>query len=75
VKLWLLSARPDTASNRRLVEAAAGLGAALEVLDGTALVAASAGVPVDAGDARFDRLPDVVLARVGNWRPESLLAL
>lgn len=76
MRLLLLSARPDLRTNMRLSEAAEELGVDLELVDG---VAASASL-VD-GDLRplgidADReLPDAVLARVGNWRPESLLAV
>jgi len=76
MRLLLLSARPDLCTNTRLSEAAIDLGIDIDVVDG---VTASASL-VD-GDLRplgtkTDRqLPDVVLARVGNWRPESLLAV
>jgi RimK family alpha-L-glutamate ligase len=76
MRLLLLSARPDLRTNSRLTEAAEDLGIDLEVVDG---IAASASL-VD-GNLRplgidTDReLPDAVLARVGNWRPESLLAV
>ena len=76
MRLLLLSARPDLRTNTRLCEAAIDLGIDLELVDG---VAASAliskgglsplGVNVD------DELPDAVLARVGNWRPESMLSV
>lgn len=71
----LLSARPGTASNRRLVETAGAAGFDLAVVDATAVVADTAG-DLWRGDGRiFDQPPDAVLARVGNWRPDSLLAL
>ena len=76
MRLLLLSARPDLRTNARLSEAANELGVDFELVDG---VAASASL-VD-GDLRplgidTDReLPNAVLARVGNWRPESLLAV
>jgi RimK family alpha-L-glutamate ligase len=76
MRLLLLSARPDLRTNARLREAAEDIGIELEVVDS---VAASASL-ID-GDLRplgidTDRdLPDAVLARVGNWRPESLLAV
>lgn len=76
MRLLLLSARPDLRTNTRLSEAAGELGIDLELVDG---VAASA-LLLD-GDLKplgidTDREPpDAVLARVGNWRPESLLAV
>ncbi len=76
MRLLLLSARPDLRTNTRLSEAAIDLGIDIDVVDG---VTASASL-VD-GDLRplgiktNHQLPDVVLARVGNWRPESLLAV
>lgn len=73
--ILVLSARPDTASNRRLAEAAGAAGIELRVADATRLV-------TDAGRGLLEedgRPPTpasgAVLARVGNWRPDSLLAL
>ncbi len=70
----LLTARPELEVNRRLVEAAEALGLELSVVDGTRAVAWAAedGVGSDAigpGD------PGIVIPRIGNWRPESLLAI
>ena len=76
MRLLLLSARPELRTNSRLSEAARDLGIDLEVVDG---VAASASLvegelkPLGIDTGRG--LPDAVLARVGNWRPESLLAV
>lgn len=76
MRLLLLSARRDLRTNTRLSEAAEEIGVDLELVDG---VAASASL-ID-GDLKplgidTDReLPDAVLARIGNWRPESLLAV
>jgi RimK family alpha-L-glutamate ligase len=74
VELMILSARPTTASNRRLVEAAAARGQECRIVDATRLVAET-----DPGlwlgqHNLLDSPPAVVLARVGNWRPDSLLA-
>jgi ribosomal protein S6--L-glutamate ligase len=76
MRLVLLSARPDLRTNSRLSEAARGLGIDVELIDGVAASAAlvdgelkTLGIDTDRG------LPDAVLARVGNWRPESLLAV
>jgi len=76
MRLLLLSARPDLRTNTRMGEAAEELGVDLELIDG---VAASASL-ID-GDLKplgIDtnrELPGAVLARIGNWRPESLLAV
>lgn len=75
MRLVLLTARPDLPANRRLAEAARSCGATLTVVDATRSVAASGcttrlfeggGNPVEDAAA--------VLARVGNWRPDSVLA-
>jgi len=70
----ILSARPATASNRRLVEAAAARRHECRIVDGTRLVAdTERGLWL--GDRNLvESPPAVVLPRVGNWRPASLLA-
>jgi len=76
MNLLLLTARPELTTNSRLAEAAAALGFRLSVVD-TNLVSAIASVdgvrPVE--HATLEPFPDVVIARVGNWRPESTLAV
>jgi ribosomal protein S6--L-glutamate ligase len=76
MNLVLLTARPELATNSRLAEAATALGFGLSIVD-TNLVSATASVDGlrAVGDAAFEPLPDVVLARVGNWRPDSTLAV
>jgi ribosomal protein S6--L-glutamate ligase len=76
VRLLLLTARPDTAANRRMVEAAQGLGAEAIVVDAAAVVAGAGTVPSleQHGVDLLDPVPDAVIARVGNWRPDSVLA-
>ncbi|MEE4271280.1 MAG: RimK family alpha-L-glutamate ligase [Thermoanaerobaculales bacterium] len=71
----VLSARPGTASNRRLAEAARAAAVDLQVVDATALVAGSDGELWRGAVRERDELPRGVLARVGNWRPDSLLAV
>ena len=71
----LLTARPDLAINRRFAEAASALGVDLETADVTALCAALGNGVCLAGPQAPQTLPDAVLARVGNWRPESALAV
>jgi RimK family alpha-L-glutamate ligase len=75
MEILLLSARPDTHSNRRLVEAAGGAGVSCRLVDATRLTADTHGAILHQGERLVPRVPDRVLARVGNWRPESLLAL
>jgi RimK family alpha-L-glutamate ligase len=75
VEILLLSARPETYSNRRMVETADALGVSLRLVDATRLTAHTTGGLRHEGQELDDRVPDAVLARVGNWRPQSLLAL
>jgi len=76
VRLLLLSARPDLRTNGRLAEAARELGIDLEVIDAatvSALLADGQLNPV--GFDAAENGPSAILARVGNWRPESMLAV
>lgn len=76
VHVLLLTARPELETNRRLAEAAASLDVRFSALDTSTLTAAAARGNVRAvGDAALDPSPDAVIARVGNWRPESTLAV
>jgi RimK family alpha-L-glutamate ligase len=76
VRVLLLTARPDLKTNRRLAEAAESLGLEVSVLDTSTVSAVAANDGVRAvGDSALDPLPDTVIARVGNWRPESSLAV
>jgi len=76
MRLLLLSARPDLRTNTRLSEAAEELGVDLELVDGVAASASLVDGELKPLGIDTDRkLPDAVLARVGNWRPESLLAV
>jgi len=76
MRLLLLSARPDLRTNTRLREAAEDLGIDLELVDAVATSAALIDGDLKPLGINTDReLPDAVLARVGNWRPESLLAV
>lgn len=76
MRLILLTARPDTGANQRLAAAAHELGAEVEVVDATVLAAGTGARPTleRHGVDLLDPLPDAVLARVGNWRPDSVLA-
>jgi len=76
VELLVLTARPQVEANRRLEDAAARRGERLRVVDATrtcATAGASAHLWLDDVDL-LHPAPDAVLARVGNWRPESVLA-
>lgn len=76
MRLLLLTARPTLRTNDRFKEAAADLGVELVVLDANTLSAAHGGGPgVFSGDGSLVPVPDCVVARVGNWRPESVLAV
>ena len=76
MRLLLLSARPDLRTNSRLYEAAIGLGIDFDVVDGvTASASLVDGDLKPLGIETNRQLPDAVLARVGNWRPESMLAV
>jgi RimK family alpha-L-glutamate ligase len=76
MRILLLSARPDLRTNARFAEAAAGLGIDLDLIDAlaaSALLADGALRPLEFAVER--EAPKAVLARVGNWRPESVLAV
>lgn len=76
MRLLLLSARPDLRTNTRLSEAAIDLGIEFDVVDGvTASASLVNGDLKPLGVETDHKYPDAVLARVGNWRPESLLAV
>ncbi len=76
VDLLLLTARPELETNRRLVEAAGALGHPLTVLDTNVLSAAASTAGLRAiGGTALESRPAVVLARIGNWRPDSALAV
>ncbi|MBD3855416.1 MAG: RimK family alpha-L-glutamate ligase [Acidobacteria bacterium] len=76
MRLLLLSARPDLRTNTRFAEAANDLGIDLGLVDGITASASLIDGNLKPLGVEIDReLPDAVLARVGNWRPESLLAV
>jgi RimK family alpha-L-glutamate ligase len=76
MKILVLTSRPDLKTNSRLAEAAEVLGYSPVVVDTSTLsaLASSDGLRA-AGGGGFDDRPDVVIARVGNWRPDSTLAV
>ncbi len=76
MRLLLLTARPDLRTNQRLAEAASALEVDLNIVDATglaALVDGEGAQPV--GGEALQTPANAVLARVGNWRPESVLAV
>jgi RimK family alpha-L-glutamate ligase len=75
VRLLILSARPSLRTNVRLGEAASELGIDFEVVDAAAVVALYDGCSLGLVGSAVDPELDVMIARVGNWRPESMLAV
>jgi RimK family alpha-L-glutamate ligase len=76
VRLLLLTARPELAVNSRFAAAAAALRLELVTIDATTLSAVvENGCMAVIGPEGPLPLPDAALARVGNWRPDSLLAV
>lgn len=76
MRLILLSARPEMRTNTRLAEAAGALGVALELVDAAAVSAMlDEGRPRLNGIDASDGASTAMIARIGNWRPESLLAI
>lgn len=75
--MLLLTARPGLWVNRRLEEAARAAGAEPVVVDALQAVAVCGPRPglLLAGADVLAPPPTTVIARVGNWRPESTLAL
>jgi RimK family alpha-L-glutamate ligase len=74
--LLLLTARLEVAANRRLGDAATGAGVTLRVVDANRVGAMAGSKPrlwLD-GEDLLEQDPSAVLARVGNWRPDSVLA-
>ncbi len=57
------------------MEAAASAGVTMDLVDATDLTATTSGRICGRRNPSPREIPDVVLARVGNWRPDSLLAL
>jgi ribosomal protein S6--L-glutamate ligase len=75
MRMAILSARPETGSNRRLCAAAAVAGIEVDLVNAIELTAGSTGDLFLGDGSSFESAADVILARVGNWRPDSLLAL
>jgi RimK family alpha-L-glutamate ligase len=75
VRLLVLSARPDLRTNTRLGEAASELGVDFEIIDAAAVAALYQGSRIGLVGSTIDPTRDAMIARVGNWRPESMLAV
>jgi RimK family alpha-L-glutamate ligase len=76
MRLLVLSARPGLRTNLRLSQAASEAGVDVSVVDATTLSALlESGRLSPLGADALEPPPQVVLARIGNWRPESLLAI
>ncbi len=78
MNLLILTARPDVGTNRRLVEAGYGLGADVEIVDATRVVVRTGGGSTDMlldGRNILEPPPRGAIVRVGNWRPETMLAM
>jgi RimK family alpha-L-glutamate ligase len=76
VRVLLLTARPELETNRRLEAAARALEVELVTVDATLVTAQVEPEPtlrLGGGDL-LEPAPQAVLARVGNWRPDSVLA-
>lgn len=76
MRVLLLTARPDTYANGRIAEAARAAGLEPITADAADVVATSVPRPTLLLDGRdlLEPLPAAVFARVGNWRPDSVLA-
>jgi RimK family alpha-L-glutamate ligase len=75
-RLAVLTAKPDLAIYRQLEAAGAALGHEVVVVDALRAVAQAAPPRVWQGDSPLDLAScTAVLARVGNWRPDSVLAV
>lgn len=75
MRFLLLTARPDLRTNARLIEAGEGLGAECVLIDvGTVSAHLADGGLKLLGLETGTGQTDAVIARIGNWRPESMLA-
>jgi ribosomal protein S6--L-glutamate ligase len=75
MRIVVLTARTETASNRGLMAAAATARISMDLINATELTVTDGGRVFGGREAPLSGTPDVVLARVGNWRPDSLLAV
>ena len=79
MRIVVLTARPDLPTNRALHAAARGLGVECEIIDATRTVGCVEAGPLEppvGGHRALDPTePVAVIARVGNWRPATMLAV
>ena len=78
MKILVFTARPDLGANRRLVEAGQGAGVAVEIVDATQAVVRTGNDHTDIlldGRSVLEPKPQGAIVRVGNWRPETMLAM
>lgn len=75
VRLLVLSARPGLRTNSRLAESAVELGLDCEIIDAGDVSALYDGARLVPVGAEVDCRRDTMIARIGNWRPESMLAV
>ena len=78
MRILVLTARPDVGTNRRLVEGGRAVGVDVEVVDATRAIVQTGGGINDIlldGQTVLDPKPRGVIVRVGNWRPETMMAM
>lgn len=78
MKILVLTARPDVGTNRRLVEGGRAAGIDVEVVDATRAVVRTGGGTTDIlldGQSVLYPKPQGAIVRVGNWRPETMMAM
>ncbi len=73
----ILTARPELDTNRRLADAARRRGLGVRIVNALELSAqcGPASLQTRLGEDLLEQPPDAVLPRIGNWRPETLLAI
>ncbi|NOZ79434.1 MAG: hypothetical protein GXP48_09720 [Acidobacteria bacterium] len=77
MKIVILTARPELETNARLAGAARERGLSVGIVDALGPAAGCGPYQLRSprGEDLLDPPPDAVLPRIGNWRPESLLAM
>lgn len=78
MRILVLTARPDVGTNRRLVEGGRAVGVDVEIVDATRAVVQTGGGITDIlldGQSVLDPKPQGAIVRVGNWRPETMMAM
>jgi ribosomal protein S6--L-glutamate ligase len=78
MRLLILTARPDVSTNRRLVDAADEAGVPAHIVDATRVVAGVGHGPQVISDhcnLAVGNEGVVVIARIGNWRPQTMLGI